>query len=136
MRPPDTTYCGLRHVGPAGEVLGTEVTVNGRPLLIDPSRQVRDHSPTGFEWGYGGSGPSQLALALLLDATGGDRDLSTRCYHWFKWATVSGWGDTWRITAGEIHGWLDRWEREDRERELSSATIAAFDVPTVEGGEA
>lgn len=29
---------------------------------------VRNHSPTGFEWGYEGSGPAQLALALLLDA--------------------------------------------------------------------
>jgi len=25
------------------------------------------HSPDGFEWGYGGSGPSQLAYALLRD---------------------------------------------------------------------
>jgi hypothetical protein len=24
------------------------------------------HSPTGFAWGYGGSGPAQLALAILL----------------------------------------------------------------------
>ena len=26
-----------------------------------------NHSPTGFAWGYGGSGPAQLALALLLE---------------------------------------------------------------------
>ena len=24
-----------------------------------------NHSPTGFEWGYGGSGPAQLAVAML-----------------------------------------------------------------------
>lgn len=29
-----------------------------------------NHSPTGFEWGYAGSGPAQLALALLADALG------------------------------------------------------------------
>lgn len=28
---------------------------------------VRNHSPDGFNWGYGGSGPSQLALAILID---------------------------------------------------------------------
>lgn len=28
---------------------------------------VANHSPSGFEWGYGGSGPAQLALAILLD---------------------------------------------------------------------
>lgn len=27
--------------------------------------QVVNHSPTGFNWGYMGSGPAQLALALL-----------------------------------------------------------------------
>ena len=33
------------------------------PLRLD----LDNHSPTGFEWGYGGSGPAQLALALLAD---------------------------------------------------------------------
>ena len=42
-----------------------EVTVNGVPL--DPRPDLRNHSPTGFEWGYGGSGPAELALALLAD---------------------------------------------------------------------
>lgn len=28
------------------------------------------HSPDGFEWGYGGSGPSDLALAIVNDLTG------------------------------------------------------------------
>jgi len=36
-------------------------------VVLDPkfSRGVRDYS-SEFMWGYGGSGPSQLALALLL----------------------------------------------------------------------
>lgn len=38
------------------------------PLRTD----VANHSPTGHEWGYGGSGPAQLALDLLLDATHDD----------------------------------------------------------------
>lgn len=28
------------------------------------------HSPTGFEWGYSGQGPSDLARCILLDAFG------------------------------------------------------------------
>jgi hypothetical protein len=32
------------------------------PLRLD----VCNHSPSGFEWGYSGSGPAQLALAMLL----------------------------------------------------------------------
>lgn len=42
------------------------VTVNGEDLDLAGSLKVRDHSPTGFSWGYDGSGPSQFALALLL----------------------------------------------------------------------
>ena len=34
-----------------------------------PSQQLYNHSPTGFEWGYGGSGPAQLALAILFQVT-------------------------------------------------------------------
>ena len=38
-----------------------------RELSHEPSLKIRNHSPDGFEWGYGGSGPSQLALAILYD---------------------------------------------------------------------
>jgi hypothetical protein len=34
------------------------------PLRLD----LFNHSPDGFNWGYGGSGPAQLALAILADA--------------------------------------------------------------------
>jgi hypothetical protein len=33
-------------------------------------RHVVRHSPTGLSWGYGGSGPADLARSLLLDALG------------------------------------------------------------------
>lgn len=56
--PPHTCYEGKRAYGQ------TFVTVNGRAL--DPRFDLRFHSPDGFEWGYGGSGPAQLALALRL----------------------------------------------------------------------
>jgi len=31
---------------------------------------IKRHSPTGMEWGYGGSGPADLARSLLIDALG------------------------------------------------------------------
>lgn len=37
---------------------------DGRALADIPHRIVY-HSPTGFEWGYGGSGPADLALNIL-----------------------------------------------------------------------
>lgn len=33
-------------------------------------QEIRNHSPDGFNWGYAGSGPAQLALAILADCLG------------------------------------------------------------------
>jgi len=52
-------YVGIR------EGHAVTVTVDGRRL--NPRRDLWNHSPSGFEWGYGGSGPAQLALAIYQD---------------------------------------------------------------------
>jgi hypothetical protein len=46
---------------------GLVVTFDGLPLSPARSQKVWNHSPAGFAWGYGGSGPAQLALAVLLE---------------------------------------------------------------------
>ena len=51
---------------PDAEIVGTAggtVTWAG-DLLVTPSLALRNHSPTGFAWGHGGSDPAQLALTL------------------------------------------------------------------------
>lgn len=35
-----------------------------------PLKHFMRHSPDGFEWGYGGSGPAELARCMLIDALG------------------------------------------------------------------
>jgi hypothetical protein len=62
-----------------------------------------NHSPTGFSWGYGGSGPAQLALALLADALADD-DRAVRLHQEFKFKVVACWpeGERWWITAEQI----------------------------------
>jgi hypothetical protein len=62
-------------------------TVTVRPH-IEPRHDLRNHSPDGFQFGYGGSGPSQLALALLAHATGDDA-LAIRLYHRLKWDVIA-----------------------------------------------
>jgi hypothetical protein len=64
----------------------TVVTVNGR--VLDARLDLADHSPDGFEWGYSGSGPAQLALALLADALGNDAT-AIRWYQDYKRSVVS-----------------------------------------------
>lgn len=69
---------------------GVVCTVNGgtassRPLPL--RLDLWNHSPTGFEFGYGGSGPAQLALAILSDCCGDE--LAVQYHHAFKWAVIA-----------------------------------------------
>ena len=81
-----------------------DVTVNGHPL--NPRLDLYNHSPTGFEWGYCGSGPAQLALAILADHCGDD-ERAFNLYHRFKWAVVAGWPHRgWMLTTEDIESVL------------------------------
>lgn len=69
----DATYVGVRTDARAYVVIrpgGYHL-----PLRTD----LRAHSPSGFEWGYSGSGPAQLALAMIAHATHDD-ELALRHY--------------------------------------------------------
>jgi len=46
-----------------------EVTLDGKVLSPHKSQRFRNHSPDGFAWGFAGSGPAQLALAILLETS-------------------------------------------------------------------
>ena len=79
---------------------GPVVTVNGEALEM--RLDLRNHSPTGFEWGYCGSGPAQLALAILADHLGDDQR-ALDLYQRFKWAVVAGLPKKrWMLTSLEI----------------------------------
>lgn len=45
-------------------------TTTGKQYPLALRLDLFNHSPTGFECGYGGSGPAQLALAILADLIG------------------------------------------------------------------
>ena len=85
---------------------GAVVTVDGGPL--DPRLDLRNHSPTGFEWGYGGSGPAQLALAALADHLGDDAE-ALRLYQDFKFAVVAKLPhESWTLSSEDIDDALRR----------------------------
>lgn len=54
----------------SGDAETREVYLDGKFLDPKPSQKHHNHSPDGFNWGYGGSGPAQLALAIILKLTG------------------------------------------------------------------
>ena len=91
------------------------------PLPLEPSLKIRNHSPTGFEWGYGGSGPAQLALAILLDCTGCP-EVALSYYLLFKAEEIAKAPlQGFQISAQEIVAWMDgvepwRWAQSDLDR--------------------
>ncbi len=77
----------------------THLMVDGEEVPLEESLTVVNHSPTGFAWGYGGSGPAQTALAIML-----------RFFH----GKGASWEDA-RKLAGAYHqyfkqDWVARWD--------------------------
>jgi hypothetical protein len=79
------------------------------------------HSPDGFEWGYAGSGPADLALALLADhfeeppeyvlaalrSLWAPRSKAAALHRDFKREFVTHFnGDEWRLDSEAIDAWL------------------------------
>lgn len=62
-----------------------DVWLDGEWLNPKPSQKFHNHSPDGFSWSYGGSGPAQLALAIVLKLTG-----KPDGYQDFKWKYIAG----------------------------------------------
>lgn len=71
-----------------------EVAV-GRPIV----HHVR-HSPTGFEWGYGGSGPADTARCILIDYLG--HDVAPLVYQRFKAMVVQDLGPEFELWGSRI----------------------------------
>lgn len=85
---------------------GCLVLCDGQELTLEPSQKLRNHSPTGFCWGYSGSGPAQLSLALLLRAGVEPHD-ALDLYQAFKAAHVARWpnGQDFKV-AVDIKAWV------------------------------
>ena len=102
------------------------VLINGSPL--DPRLDIVNHSPTGFSWGYSGSGPAQLALAILADYLSIPKpfkqywcagrhvfnktyDQGIKCYQQFKEDVIAELPQKkeWIIDDRQIKYWMEEW---------------------------
>ena len=88
----------------------TVVTVDGQVLTPARSQQVMNHSPDGFAWGYAGSGPAQLALAILL-AAGLSDDRAVRLHQEFKREFLQGLPRDRFVLDVDVLGWTTTPER-------------------------
>jgi hypothetical protein len=73
------------------------------------------HSPDGFQWGYSGSGPLDLALNILYDFynryysfmfDSALQEFAQKHYKRFTEDFVSKWENKWEITNEQIQEWL------------------------------
>lgn len=93
------------------------VEVVGEDGVARPLHHIVWHSPTGFGWGYGGSGPADLALSILAD-TLCERPTTDDVRHgraWclqrhqdYKWAAIAplAQDEPFVIRAEEVEAWL------------------------------
>ena len=95
------TYHGIKSEGAGPQTVYVSDETGTRKLDVYPSQKLRNHSPDGFQWGYGGSGPAQLALAILLDHFG-DAARAQKYYQRFKSCSVAGFFNEWKLTSGDI----------------------------------
>ena len=72
--------------GPFGQTEIVTHTASG--IRTNVPRSIYKHSPTGYNFGYGGSGPADFALNVAL-AAGVHADVAYRHYQSFKFAVVA-----------------------------------------------
>lgn len=84
---------------------GLTVYIGGVFLDPAPSQAIYNHSPDGFAWGYGGSGPAQLALAILLHFS--NEQIAAKYYQQYKTEVVANLDPLgFQIPHREVKRWL------------------------------
>jgi hypothetical protein len=99
-----------------------------------PLTHVAHHSPDGFEWGYAGSGPADLALAILADyleeppgfvlaalrSMWTPRSKAAALHQSFKEGFVATeHRDEWQLPGDEIEAWVQSPDIQARLAELA-----------------
>lgn len=117
---PKYRFTNATFVGKRNKRLEKPVTV----LIVSrnysrPLKHVKHHSPTGFEYGYGGSGPADLALSILDALIDEPRtvpvfrglcgELAWELHQKFKRKFIEPLtGDgPWEITAEQVMSWIE-----------------------------
>ncbi len=78
---------------------------------LNPRNHLRRHS-SEFNWGYGGSGPAQLALALAADVLGDD-DRAQAVYQQLKFKLIGRLPhEEWVLTERQIRSAIETIEQE------------------------
>ena len=83
---------------------GVVVCVDG--ALLDAQLMLHTFTDRGFEWGYEGDGPRQVALAILVAHTGDTGRAQTLCED-FMLNVVANFGNEWEMSSEDIDVAID-----------------------------
>jgi hypothetical protein len=84
--------------------------------------RIINHSPDGFEWGYGGSGPADFALNILSIFMG--QEEAWKYHQDFKWAAIARMPhEGGIIRRADILEWIKK------RQEHEAAGVETFDFP-------
>jgi hypothetical protein len=103
--------------GKPGLIVGYQNTRNVYydGLWLDPAPSIaeRNHSPDGFCWGYNGSGPAQLALAIMMFAEVGT-EKSKEVYQDFKRDIIAALPTdmNFSIPIKQVDRWYRKWRKD------------------------
>lgn len=89
-----------------------QVFIDGKEIFPKESQKLRNHSPDGFNWGYGGSGPAQLALGILLKFL--SKYAALAFYQVFKFSVVAGWPQSDFDIEIDIEEWFNKKKEENK----------------------
>ena len=98
----------------SGKIRCSTILDEKTEMPLDPRNEVANHSPTGFEVGYMGSGPAQLALAILLTVL--DEEEARRLHQAFKVLCIScielSLGEWMILDGGTVKRWIAKARKE------------------------
>ena len=86
-----------------GNFLTKEVWLDGKELRPGKSQFIQRHSD-GFDWGNGGGGSVQLALAVMLEFV--DRSTALKLYQKFQQEIIANLPQTDFELAIDINKWM------------------------------
>jgi hypothetical protein len=115
------------HARPDGSV---EVR-DARGATVRPVRPSRQWTPDGFGWGYDGDGPTELAYALLADATGSAPTALRLAARYTTDVTARlPAGRAWSLAVGDVRAWAAAAGHDA----ASAATQPRLPAPPGDGG--
>jgi len=90
-----------------GEAKTGKAWIGNQEIDINRSLRLINKSPTGFSWGYHGSGPGQLALAILLELT--DEQAALNFYQLFKQEVIAQLPahEDFSLPVAQVLGWIN-----------------------------